>query len=157
MVTPMRPARPGLAKVRTPPVLLRRSAEMIATQGGRLLELLDAASVVSEGAAREEAAARGGEGERVYYGSSSLLFAHQSAGGILPDAQGPDLVFALEHDPHARLQVVRVAHREALSRAGSKIGPVSAELRVKLTARGVLVTIDVSARFVRERASGALF
>lgn len=151
MSTPTRPPRPGPAKVRTPPILIRRRAEVIATQSGRLLEILDAASVMSEGATRDD------EGEAVYYGTTSLLFVLRSAGGTLPDEQGADLAFAIEHDPHARLLVMRVAHRETVARAGSNLGPLSAELHVKPTRRGVLVSIDVVARVRGGRASGAHF
>jgi hypothetical protein len=151
MSTPIRSPRPGPAKVRTPPILIRRRSEIVATQGGRLMELLDAASVMSEGATRDE------EGESVYYGTTSLLFALRSSGGALPDEQSADLAFAIENDPHARLLVIRVAHREASARAGSSLGPLSAELHVKPTTRGVLVSIDVVARVRGGRVSGAHF
>jgi hypothetical protein len=151
MATPLRPSLPGLAKVRTPPILLRRQTEMISALGGRVLELFDAASVVSEGGMRDN------EGVPFYYGSTSLLFARRSAGGILPDAADADLAFALRHDPHARLLIVRVAHREAWARAGSALGPMRAEVSVEITARGVIVSVDVEAPVPRSRVSGARF
>lgn len=117
--------------------------------GGRLLDLFDSASVVSEGGPRED------DGAPVYYGTTSLLFARRSAGGLLPDSADADLAFALRHDPHARLLVVRAAHREAWARAGSDLGPVRAEMAIEITARGVVVSVEVEAPLLRQRASGA--
>jgi hypothetical protein len=146
-----RPPRPGLAKVKTAPILKRRSAELIAALGGRLLELVDAASVMSEGEARREA------GELVYYGTTSLLFSRRSLGGDLPDSEAADLALAFENDPHARLQIVRIAHREASSRATGQLGPVHAELHVKITPKGVLVLVDVVAPVQRKRLKSTAF
>lgn len=149
-VTSPRPLRPGLAKVRTPPILLRRRPELVATLSARVLELFEAASVISEGDARND------DGALTYYGTTSLLFPRASAGGLVPDADDAALAFALRNDPHARLQIVRVAHREASSRAGAEIGPVRAELSVAIGPRGVMVSVDVMARILRARtASGS--
>ncbi|HZF51563.1 MAG TPA: hypothetical protein VE093_23065 [Polyangiaceae bacterium] len=140
-----RPPRPGLAKVKTAPILKRRSAELIAALGGRILELVETASVISEGQARREG------GEVVYYGTTSLLFPRRSLGGSLPDESAADLAVAFENDPHARLHIVRIAHREASSRASGQLGPVQAELRVEVTPRGVVVLVDVAAPVLRKR------
>lgn len=148
MAISSRSGLPGPAKVRTPPILLRRRAELVAVLGGRLLDLFDSASVVSEGGLRDE------EGGVFYYGSTSLLFARRSAGGVLPDDADADLAFALRHDPHARLLVVRAAHREAWARAGSDLGPIRAEIEIEIVARGVIVSVDVAAPLLRRRASG---
>ncbi|MCK6593235.1 MAG: hypothetical protein L6Q76_37235, partial [Polyangiaceae bacterium] len=117
---PDRPPRPGLAKVKTAPILKRRRTELFAALGGRILDLVEGASVLSEGKPRRE-----GSG-LVYYGTTSLLFTRQSLGGNVPDGEAADLLLALENDPHARLQLVRIAHREASSRASGPLGPVHA-------------------------------
>lgn len=143
--------RPGLAKVKTPPILRRRPTELVAALGGRVLELIEAASVMSEGETRREA------GDHVYYGTTSLLFSPKSLGGVLPDASATDLAFAFENDPHARLHIVRIAHREASSRAIGSLGPVQAELRVEVTAKGVMVLVDVEAQVLRKRVKSTAF
>lgn len=146
-----RPPRPGLAKVKTAPILKRRSTELIAALGGRILELVEGASVLSEGQARRE-----GSG-LVYYGTTSLLFSRKSQGGNLPDGEAADLMIALENDPHARLQLVRIAHREASSRASGQLGPVHAELRVENTTRGVMVLVDVAAPVEQKRVKSTAY
>ena len=146
-----RPPRPGLAKVKTAPILKRRSAELIAALGGRILDLVEAASVMSEGQARQEG------GELVYYGTTSLLFSRRSLGGDLPDSEAADLAIAFENDPHARLHIVRIAHREASSRASGQLGPVNAELHVEITPRGVMVLVDVAAPILRKRLKSTAF
>jgi len=151
MVTPLHRARPGLAKVRTPPILVHRRPELVATLGARILELFEAASVISEGGTTRD---EDDPNTPTYYGTTSLLFHHRSAGGVVPDVDDADLAFALKNDPHARLQIVRVAHREAWARAGSPLGPVRAEVAVAITPRGVMVSVDVTApvRSSRSRA-----
>jgi hypothetical protein len=147
---PERPPRPGLAKVRTPPVLQRRRAELVAALGGRILELVSAASIMSEGQARTE------ESGQVYYGTTTLLFTFASAGGILPDEAAADPALAFENDPHARLQMLRIAHREASARA-AQLGVIQAEIRVEIKKRGVMVSIDVAAPIQRRRAKSTAF
>lgn len=118
--------------------------------GGRIAELIDAASIVSEGQPREDG------GEVVYYGMTSVLFPLRGAGGILPDTAVADLELALRYDPHVRLELVRIAHREAHSRAGADLGPLHAEYTVATTPRGVVATVDVMAR-VRRRIPSTAF
>jgi hypothetical protein len=146
-----RPPRPGLAKIRTLPILKRRRAELVTALGGRILELVDAASIMSEGQPRPE------DGGLVYYGTTTLLFTFFSGGGILPDEAAADLALALENDPHARLHIVRIAHREACVRSPTQLGPIQAELRVEVTRRGVMVHVDVAAPLQRRRARSTGF
>lgn len=128
--------RPGVAKVRTPPLLVRRRMELAAPLDGRMRELVEAADVVSEGEEREE---RGG---RVYYGTTSVLLTRAGLG----EEDLEEMAQVLRLDPHTRLRVVRTATREALSRASARLGAVKAEVAVHATREGVLFTVDVAAR-----------
>jgi hypothetical protein len=136
---------PGLAKVRTPPLVLRRSVELARASPGRWAELVDDADVVSEGRATPEA------GRVVYYGSTSVLLLMRSAGGALPDAEIGPLARILACDPHVRVRILRVAAREARARAGGVLGTMRAEIDVSAGARGVLVLVEVVAHLARQR------
>lgn len=155
MGTHERQNRPGLKKVGTPPILLRRKAELVASLGGRVAELIDAASILSEGQPRDDG------DEVVYYGMTSVLFMLRSAGGLLPDASMADLEFALRHDPHVRLELVRIAHREASTRAGAgggvDLGPLHADIMVATTSRGPVATIEVMVRVLGRRVPSTAF
>jgi len=136
---PHRP-RPGLAKVRAAPLVMRRTVELLSLSVGRLREIVDAADVVSEGCTRSE-------GDRlVYYGSTSVLLLKRSAGGPVPDVDVDSLIALLRCEPHVRLRVLRIAHREAASRAGGPLGMLEAEIDVAANARGVALLVDVVAR-----------
>jgi len=141
---------PGLAKVKAPPLVQRRHVELIAAQTGRWGAIVEAADVVSEGRTEDEA------GARVYYGSTSVLLLRSSAGGSLPDLEVELLAAILRRDPHVRLRVLRIAHREAQVRAGGQLATLHAEIDVGAGARGISVLIDVVARLSRGhlRASG---
>jgi hypothetical protein len=143
-------ARPGLAKVRDAPLVARRSVDLCAALEGRWRELLEAADVVSEGRTQPEG------GALVYYGSTSVLLLSRSAGGGLPDADVGALAAVVRADPHVRLRVLRIAHREAAARAGGPIGTLRAEIDVGASARGVALLVEVVARLSRGhlRASG---
>jgi putative component of toxin-antitoxin plasmid stabilization module len=142
---------PGLAKVRAPLLVQRRTVELVAAQVGRWGAILEAADVVSEGRTQDE------EGARVYYGSTSVLLLKTSAGGTLPDAEVQTLAAILRRDPHVRLRAIRIAHREAQARAGGQLGTLQAEIDVGAGARGVSLLVEVVARLSRGhlRASGS--
>lgn len=145
-IPPASGERPGLAKVRAPPLVVRRTIHLAAASVYRFREIVEAADVVSEGRAVPE-------GERVvYYGSTSVLLLGRSAGGTLPDAEISHLAALLRADPHVKLFVLRVARREAEARAGGPLGTVRAEIDVAASARGVSLLVEVVARL----ASGHL-
>ena len=152
MDTPFARTFPGLAKIRAAPLVQRRRVDLCTAQAGRWREILDGADVVSEGRAIPDG------GALVYYGSSSVLLPQRSAGGSLPDRDVAALAALLRLDPHVRLRALRIAHREASTRAGGPIGTLRAEISVAAGARGVLITIEVVARLARGqlRASGGL-
>lgn len=134
---------PGLVKIRAAPLVRRRRVELIVAEEGPLRDVVEAADVVSEGRTKIEG------GQLVYYGSTSVLLRCRAAGGTLPDAEIEALSALLRRDPHVRLRVIRIAHREAAARAGGPIGTVSAEIDVAASARGVALLVEVVARLSR--------
>ncbi|MFT3773153.1 MAG: hypothetical protein QM820_47840 [Minicystis sp.] len=140
---PPLPPRPGLVKIRAVPLVTRRHVELVAAASGPLRDVVEGADVVSEGRTQIEG------GRLVYYGSTSVLLLRESAGGSLPDAEIDGLATVLRRDPHVRLLVLRIAHREAAARAGGPIGTVHAEIDVAPCARGVALLVEVVARLSR--------
>jgi hypothetical protein len=126
-----------------------RKVELVAAEEGSIMEMVDKADVVSEGLAQSEA------GKLVYYGSTSLLLPAQSRGGMLPDPEIETMAAVLAHDPHLRLRALRIAQREALSRASGELGPMRAEIQVSASEKGVVVTVDVVAVVDVGAAGGA--
>jgi len=143
------PPRPGLVKASQRRLLRLRKVELIAAEESAILEIIESADVVSEGLARSEAA------KLVYYGSTSLLLPTRSKGGMLPDEEIETLSAVLERDPHLRLYALRIAQREALSRATGELGPMRAEIDVRASERGVVITVDVVAIVDVGAAGGA--
>lgn len=109
----------------------------------RLGELFDAADVMSEGANRPDGA------EQVYYGTTSIRLALESAGGPLPDALHQELAKILRFDPHARVRALRIACREALVRAGNPLETIQAELRFDIEPDAISIHIDVEGKHLR--------
>jgi hypothetical protein len=140
---------PGLAKVRVAPLVQRRTVELSCASSGRWREIVEAADVMSEGSTRTE-------GDRlVYYGSTSVLLLRRSAGGELPDVDVQGLTALLRVEPHVRLRVLRIAHREAAARAGGPLSTLHAEIDVAASARGVALLVEVVARLARGDLRGA--
>ncbi|HSN98325.1 MAG TPA: hypothetical protein VLS89_08500 [Candidatus Nanopelagicales bacterium] len=144
MDAPRSPARPGLAKTRAAPLVRRRVVELTAASDGGVRDLFEAADVVSEGGAREE-------GDRlVYYGSTSLLLVPADPALLA------DLARVLPLDPHTRARALRVAHREASTRAGGALDTVHAEISFVGPRGGarpaIAVMVDVTAVVLRRRA-----
>ena len=136
--------RPGLAKSRGLPLVRSRSATVVSAPDARWRKLFDEADIVSEGSVRQEKTGR------VWYGTTSLIL-HVSPG----DASGhePSFLAALVgHDLHVRLRAVRTAHREACSRAPSRLGRFTCEILVEPDARGVRIDVDVQAPLIEGSA-----
>jgi len=138
---------PGLAKAKTGALVRRRRMDFVAVEDGPARLFVETADVVSEGLARIEGAGS------VYYGTTSVLLVGTSRGGTLSDADVENLSILFARDPHLRLRVVRIAVREARARAQGELGRVSAEMDVRSSDAGVVVTIDVVA-VVQAQASG---
>jgi hypothetical protein len=149
MVISLHGSAPGLAKIRSAPLVQRRTVQLSSVSTGRLREIVDAADVMSEGCTRPD-------GDRlVYYGSTSVLLLRRSAGGEVPDVDVHSLAALLRVEPHVRLRVLRIAHREASARAGGPLGTLHAEIDVAASARGVALLVDVVARLARGHLRGA--
>lgn len=108
---------------------------MWASVPGPMAAFVRRADVVSEGEVREE------NGARVYYGSTSLLFAPTPETGALSPAE---LCARLASDPHARLLALRIAVREATLRAGSDAGSAATEMDFREATKGVIIHVDVT-------------
>jgi len=121
--------------------------DFVAVEDGPARQFVETADVVSEGLARIEGAGS------VYYGTTSVLLTASSRGGTLPVEDVENLSIFLAQDPHLRLRVLRIAVREARARAQGELGRVSAEMDVRSSDAGVVVTIDVVA-VVHAQASG---
>jgi len=118
-----------LVKVRRGPIVCRRDVQLLKVQEAWLAAVLANADVMSEGSTVEE------EGGAVYYGSTSIR-CHLDV-GALTTAMGEQLEpEALAHavvvDPHTRLRLVRLAHREAVVRAGGPLNVMYAELSAQV-------------------------
>jgi hypothetical protein len=130
-------AGPGLSKVRKAQVVVtRRALELVALRKGWWSSLLEEADIISEGQPMAD-------GEvSVYYGSTSVRAAVDS-----DDVH--ELVQLVLHDPHARLRLLRLAHREAVSRAGASLNVMHAEIVARALVDGacdfLAIDIDVSA------------
>ncbi len=113
---------------------------------------LDGADVVSEGSVAEEP-----DGS-VYYGTTSVHCPVDTAAlGDEPHAAMSlvDLAAVLLADPHTRLRLLRLGHREAAVRATGPLHVLNAEISAKALDRDgellIAITIDVSAGLQRLR------
>jgi hypothetical protein len=136
--------RPGprLAKAR-PPAIVERSGVMLRTTEGRWRELFADADAMSEGAIREE-----GSGERVWYGSTSLIL-ELPVETSLEDRE--QLLAVAQKDVHAHVHALRCAHREAQSRAPGMLGRLSCELHFSVDPGGLRIDVDVQAPLIERR------
>ena len=102
--------------------------------------LFDRADTVSEGGIRDEAHGR------VWYGSTSIILEAR------PD-EAPLLLALAARDVHVRLRAIRAARREACSRAPSRLGRITCEVRFFPDSRGVRVDVDVQAPLIERYAA----
>jgi hypothetical protein len=128
---------PGLAKIRRVRLVRERQVRLLALVDGAVASLLARADVMSEGAIREEGA------EARYYGSTDLRL-------DLSEDEQQAVVRLLGSDPHARLRVLRIAHREACSRASSPLGTLRAEIAIDRRGGRVSIHVEVEAPVLHE-------
>lgn len=147
-----RASGPGLAKVRKVKVVARRTLEVLALREGWWSSVVERADIVSEGAVVREG------GGTVYYGTTSLrcpIETDHLAG--MPVAVPEQLARVIVADPHARLRLLRLAHREAVSRAGAQLDVLQADMSAHVVREGdvslLSVDIDVSAPLVVTRGA----
>jgi hypothetical protein len=100
------------------------------------------ADAISEGAVKEE------HGERVWYGSTSLIL-------TLPTGTPEDCRATLrdlaEKDVHVHVHALRCAHREAQSRAPGMLGRTICEMHVSDDPKGLRIDVDVQAPLIERR------
>ena len=132
---------PGLAKVRRVATAARRTLELVGLREGWFSTMVDEADIISEGAVQ---VVHGVEG---YFGSTSLRCRLFRSGETSHDVAA--LARLVVSDPNARLRLLRLAHREAVTRAGSRrLGVLSAEISAQPAdddASVLAIGIDVSA------------
>ncbi len=116
---------------------------MVRTTEGRWRELFKAADMISEGAAREER-----DGERTWYGSTSLIL-ELPVETSLEDRE--QLLAIAQKDVHAHVHALRSAHREAQSRAPGMLGRLACELRFSDDPKGLRIDVDVQAPLIERR------
>ncbi len=112
------------------------------TTEGRWRELFADADAMSEGAVKDE------RGERVWYGSTSLIL------GLPVETPVEERAFLLslaEKDVHVHVHALRCAHREAQSRAPGMLGRVVCEVRFSEDPRGLRIDVDVQAPLIERR------
>ena len=132
---------PTVAKARAP-TLYERSGGFVRTSEGRWRDLFDAADAVSEGGVKEE------QGERTWYGSTSLILELP----VETSLEDRALILALaQKDVHVHVHALRCAHREAQSRAPGMLGRTVCELRFDDDPRGLRIDVDVQAPLIERR------
>ena len=112
---------PGLAKVRRAAIAARRTLDLVGLRHGWFSSMVESADIVSEGAVQIV------DGVEGYYGSTSLRCRLALAVDGTPDVTA--LAQLVVTDPNARLRLLRLAHREAVSRVGGRsLGVLTAEI-----------------------------
>ena len=114
---------PSLAKPPPGRVVRHRTLELVAVLDGWWAHVLERADVVSEGAVVATPAGP------IYYGTTSVRCRPEPRPEALRELGTADLVRLLLADPHARLRVVRLVHREVAARVPGPLGVVRIDLR----------------------------
>ena len=137
------PIRP-LAKARLA-LLQVGHAMRVRSVDARWRALFDHADAVSEGSVQHET---GGD---VWYGSTSLILPFPE-GSTEPVREFLAAIAAV--DLHVRVRALRIARREAASRAPGVLGRSTCEIRFVATPRGVSIDVDVQAPLIEGRHLG---
>lgn len=117
----------------------RRTVELYTLSDGVLRDAMANADIVSEGKVT-----LGKDGLR-YDGSTSILLAFTSF-EIGHRATRDVLVELVSLCPHIRLRAIRIAHREASSRAEGQLNTLSCQIAVSRARERIAIDIEVSAR-----------
>lgn len=128
---------PGLAKIRHPSAVRVRTIQVLAGSDAFWAWLLEQADVISEGAVTWE------QGKAVYRGTTSILVCDDAHGGRAPRWDMRQVARLARFDPHLRARVMRVALREAQSRAPEPLGRLGMDVNIFLDQRGLRADIDV--------------
>src|SRR6185436_19942263 len=97
---------------------------------------------MSEGATKDE------HGERVWYGSTSLILTLPTG---TPEVDRALLLALARKDVHVHVHALRCAHREAQSRAPGLLGRTVCELRFVDDPKGLRIDVDVQAPLIERR------
>ena len=139
----MNPRRgPSIRKAKAPD-LVERAGPFVRTTEGRWRELFADADAMSEGAVRDER-----NGERIYYGTTSLIL------GLPVETPVEERAFLralAEKDVHVHVHALRCAHREAQSRAPGQLGRTVCEVRFSEDPSGLRIDVDVQAPLIERR------
>ena len=136
------PRGPSVVKARRPALVSLDRRARLRVHEPVWRELFDRADAVSEGSCREE------QGGRVWYGTTSLIlplplpFTHE---------ERHFLAAVAARDLHVRLRAMRIAHREAQSRAPAALARTTCELVVSSDPRGVRIDVDIQAPLIEGR------
>ena len=140
----MSPRRgPSIKKARGPE-LVERAGPFVRTSEGRWRDLFATADAMSEGAVRDER-----NGERIYYGTTSLIL------GLPVETPVEERAFLralAEKDVHVHVHALRCAHREAQSRAPGQLGRTVCEVRFSEDPSGLRIDVDVQAPLIERRS-----
>jgi hypothetical protein len=124
------------------PDLVERSGPFIRTTEGRWRDLFQDADAMSEGGVKDE------RGERVWYGTTSLIL------GLPVETPVEERAFLLalaRKDVHVHVHALRCAHREAQSRAPGMLGRTVCEVTFSEDPRGLRIDVDVQAPLIERR------
>jgi hypothetical protein len=124
------------------PDLVERSGPFIRTTEGRWRDLFALADAMSEGGVKDE------RGERVWYGTTSLIL------GLPVETPVEERAFLLalaRKDVHVHVHALRCAHREAQSRAPGMLGRTVCEVTFSEDPRGLRIDVDVQAPLIERR------
>lgn len=136
---------PGLAKTQGERALQYRAALLVRGPIAHWAKLIETADVVSEGAMKDDGDIP------TWYGSTSLvLMLHEH------DVKNREFLASIvTRDPHVRLRAMRIAVREASSRAPAPLGRALCDMRAVEDRRGVRIDVDLQAPLiVRARLGG---
>lgn len=118
---------------------------LVRGSSARWKELLDTADVMSEGGERED------DGGPAWFGSTSLIVAVDATS----DEERRFMASVAVRDPHVRLRAIRIARREASSRASAPLGRATCEVRASADPRGVRIDVDLQAPLIVGARRGA--
>jgi hypothetical protein len=135
---------PGIAKTRLRLLEVARSPR-VRSVDARWRVLFEKADAVSEGRVQHET---GGD---VWYGSTSLILAYPETA---TPADREFLAAVAARDLHVRVRALRIARREAASRAPGVLGQSTCEIRFVTTKGGVRIDVDVQAPLIEGRHLG---
>lgn len=144
---------PGLRKAKRGSVRSQRQPQLLRLNEGWIAFMFRKADLISEGAVRTES------GTKSYYGSTSIGLCIDAASLAHEGHEAQALGAALLADPFTRLHVLRLARREATSRAGASLDVAYSEVTAEVSLSGgdleLLFQIDLNAELLVCDAGGA--